>query len=97
MSGTLSYCVSLLSELGCLVRCPIVCLYFLSLDVWYDFRINLMFDWSLPKVACIVMSYLRYLCLFAHSGIHHILCCVFALFVCVLRAPWCRFLWIFLF
>jgi hypothetical protein len=22
------------------------------------------------------MSYLRYLCLFAHSGIHHILCCV---------------------
>jgi len=23
------------------------------------------------------MSYLRYLCLFAHSGIKHILCCVF--------------------
>ena len=26
------------------------------------------------------MSYLRYLCLFAHSGVQHILCCVFALF-----------------
>ena len=30
------------------------------------------------------MSYLRYLCLFAHSGVQHILCCVFALFVFVL-------------
>ena len=31
------------------------------------------------------MSYLHYLCLFAHSGIQHILCCVFVLFVFVLR------------
>ena len=30
------------------------------------------------------MSYLRYLCLFANSGVQHILCCVFALFVLVL-------------
>ena len=30
------------------------------------------------------MSYLRYLCLFAHSGVQHILCCVFVLFVFVL-------------
>ena len=26
------------------------------------------------------MSYLRYLCLFAHSGVQYILCCVFVLF-----------------
>jgi hypothetical protein len=26
------------------------------------------------------MSYLRYLCLFAHIGVQHILCCVFTLF-----------------
>ena len=26
------------------------------------------------------LSYLRYLCLFAHSGVQHILCCVFDLF-----------------
>ena len=26
------------------------------------------------------MSYLRYLCLFAHSGVQHILCCVFVCF-----------------
>jgi len=25
------------------------------------------------------MSYIRYLCLFAHSGVEHILCCVFVL------------------
>jgi hypothetical protein len=31
-----------------------------------------------------LMSYLRYLCLFAHSGVHHTLCCVFALFFFVL-------------
>ena len=28
-----------------------------------------------------VMYYLRYMCLFAHSGVQHILCCVFVLFV----------------
>jgi hypothetical protein len=35
-----------------------------------------------------LMSYLRYLCLFAYSGVQHILCCVFGLFVasCVLYA-----------
>ena len=27
-----------------------------------------------------LMSYLRYLCFFAHSGIQHILCCVFAFY-----------------
>ena len=31
------------------------------------------------------MSYLRYLCLLAHSGVQHILCCVFALFFFVMR------------
>jgi len=27
------------------------------------------------------MSYLRYLCLFTHSGVQHIYCCAFVLFV----------------
>ena len=31
-----------------------------------------------------LMSYLRYLCLLAHSGVQHILCCVFVLSVFVL-------------
>ena len=29
------------------------------------------------------MSYLRYLCLFAHSGVQYILCCVFVVFFCL--------------
>jgi hypothetical protein len=35
------------------------------------------------------MSYLCHLCLFAHSGVQHALCCVFGLFVFVLcpRVP----------
>jgi hypothetical protein len=39
----------------------------------------------LPPVVCMrVMSYLHYLCLFVHSGVEYILCCVFALFFFVL-------------
>jgi len=30
-----------------------------------------------------LMSYLRYLCLFAYSGVQHILCCVFGFISCV--------------
>ena len=40
-----------------------------------------------------LMSYLRYLCLFAHSGVQHLLCCVFGLFVFVLYTLWYQFLW----
>jgi len=40
------------------------------------------------------MSYLRFLCLFVYSGVLHILCCIFALFVFVLCTLCCQFLWI---
>ena len=43
------------------------------------------------------MSYLRYMCLFAHSGIQHILCCVFVLIFFVLCTLYCQFLWFVLF
>jgi hypothetical protein len=39
-----------------------------------------------PNLSC--------LCLFSHSGIQHILCCVFALFFFVLCTLRCQFLWI---
>ena len=40
-----------------------------------------MFGSSLPPIDLRgLMSYLRYLCLFAYSGVQHILCCVFVLF-----------------
>jgi len=41
-----------------------------------------------------LMSYLHYLCLFAHSGVQHILCCVFILFVFVLCTLCYQFLYI---
>jgi hypothetical protein len=39
------------------------------------------------------MSYLRYMCLFVHSGVQHILCCgiILFFFVCPIC---CHFLWI---
>ena len=40
------------------------------------------------------MLYLRYMCLFAHSGVQDILDLVCGLFVFVLCVPCCRFLWI---
>ena len=53
-----------------------------------------MFGSSLRQVVCMLMSYLRYLCLLAHSGVPHILCCVFALFFVVLCTLCCQFLWV---
>jgi len=38
-------------------------------------------------------SYLRYLYLFVHMGVQHILCCVFLLFFFVLCTLCCQFLW----
>jgi hypothetical protein len=52
-----------------------------SCDVHYDCRIKTMFCSSLSPG---LMSYLRYLCFFTYSVVHHILCCVFVLFVFVL-------------
>jgi hypothetical protein len=37
------------------------------------------------------MNYSRSLCLFAHNGVQHILCCVFVLFFFVLRTLYCQF------
>ena len=39
------------------------------------------------------MFCLRYLCLFTFSGVQHILCCVFDMFVSVLCTLCCQFLW----
>jgi hypothetical protein len=32
------------------------------------------------------MSYLRYLCLFAYSGVQHILCCVLVVCLCLVHS-----------
>ena len=41
-----------------------------------------------------LVSCLRYLCLYAYSGVQHILCCVFPMFFFVLCTLCCQFLWI---
>ena len=72
--------------------CPIMCIYVLSSTLWF------------PHILCSVplylqmfigglISYLRYLCLFVHSGVKHILCCVFD-FPFVLCTLCYQFLWI---
>jgi hypothetical protein len=56
-------------------------------DVRYDFRIKTMFidSSSLPPIICRRVHVLFTLfVLFAYSGVQHILCCAFILFVFVL-------------
>jgi len=57
-----------------------MCLYVLSSG-------NLYFQLFVGRL----VSYLRYLCLFAYSGIKHILCCVFLF---CFSSSCCQFLWI---
>ena len=75
-----------------LLRFPIICLHVSRCDTHYDFRIQTIFVSSVPLVVCRgLMSYLRYLCLLLYSGVQHILCCVFVLFVFVLCTLCCQF------
>jgi hypothetical protein len=46
----------------------------------YEISVNLNDPGSVGRL----LSYLRHLCLFAHSGVQHVLCCVFVLFFFVL-------------
>ena len=80
--------------------CPVMCFAFWVpwFDVRCDFYMKAMFSSSffLSLVACNregVMSCLWCLC--TYGGVQHGLYCVFVLFVFVLRAMYCRFLWIF--
>jgi hypothetical protein len=66
---------------------------FTCCDVRYHFRIKMMLGSSLPPVIGGLASYLRYVCLFTYSGVLHVLCCVFVLFMLVLSCQCCQFLW----
>jgi hypothetical protein len=56
----------------------VLCSAKLCCDVRYDFRIKLCsVRVYLQLFVRGLLSYLRYLCLFAYSGVQHILCCVF--------------------
>ena len=87
----------------CVVLVSVFMFWVLCCDVRYDFRIKttcgclylqLFVGW--------LMSYLRYSCMFAHSGVQHILCCVFVLFFFVvlpvsLDCPFLIAAWIFIY
>ena len=63
----LSYCVSL----RCVFRVPHSAYKRCSVHLYIQLFVGEL------------MFYLRYLCLFAHGGVHHILCCVYVLFFVV--------------
>ena len=58
-----------------------MCLYVLSSVLWCPLRFPhknyVLFVFNLQLFVEGIMSYLRYLCLFAHSGVQHILCFCF--------------------
>jgi hypothetical protein len=61
---------------------------------WRSLNVNLS-----PKYFFVggLISYLRDLCVFAYSGVQHILCCVFDLFFFILCTLCCQCFWIILF
>ena len=81
----------------CPIMTCVYTFWFLCCDVHYDFYIKTMFGSFLPPLVCRRVHVLftvfcgdfvfLFVCLFfffAHSGVQHILCCVFVLFLLVL-------------
>jgi hypothetical protein len=70
------------------VCCTIMCLYVRSSVLWYPFwfphKYDVRFVLYLQLFVGGRMSYLRYLCLFPHTGGQHILRCVFVVFFFIL-------------
>ena len=93
LSSVLWCPIMCLHVLSSVLWCPIMCLHVLSSVLWCPLRFPHKNDVRFVFVGGL-MSYLRYFCLFAHSCVQLILCCVFILFVFVLCALCCRFLWI---
>jgi hypothetical protein len=76
---------------------PIMCLYFLSSVLWCPFRFAQKSDVRFVYLQLFLggpVSCLRYLCLFAYSGVQHILYCAVVLLVFVFCTLCCQFLWI---
>jgi len=85
-------CVAALLSFIC---CPIMWFYVLSSVLWCPLRCSVRLYLQLFVEGC--MSYLHYLCLFAHSGVQYILCCVFVLFFFVLCTLCCQYICIVVF
>jgi hypothetical protein len=86
------YLISSNQERCCINKCIILRKYSAYWNYMYIILRIVMSDTIITQQRCSIhlylqlfvgklMSYLRWLCLFAHSGVQHILCCVFPLFV----------------
>ena len=93
--GFLAFCIAIKY---CVTLITVLCVCFLKLRAaisftisgWKKCSVRLYLQWFVRGL----MSYVRYLCLLAHSGVQHILCCVFVLFFLVLCTLYCQFRWI---
>ena len=83
----LSFYGSLGSELWCPLRFLHKIMFVSSLPPLVCRRARVLFTFVSSLLPLVCVSYLRFLCLFAHSGVQYILCCVFALFFVVLLLP----------
>jgi hypothetical protein len=83
LSSVLWCPIMCLHVLSSVLWCPIMCLHVLSSVLWCPLRFPHKNDVRFVFVEGL-MSYLRYLCLLAHSGVQHILFCVFVAFFFVL-------------
>jgi len=89
-------------RLFCGVHVALLFVLFCYLSLRSEFRVVMSVTISTSKRCSVrlylklviggCMSYLRYLCLFAYSGVQHILCCVFHLFLFMLCTLYCQFL-----
>ena len=92
--GFLVGSVLLIFLVFCVVLLCVFTFWVSCCDVRNDFRIKTKFGLCLQLFVRGLMSYLRYLCLLACSGVQHILCCVFVFFFFVLCTLCCQFLWV---
>ena len=78
--------------------CPMMCLHVLNSVLWNLLRFRHKKQCSVRLYLQLfvggLMSFLRLLCLLTHSGIKHILCCLYVLFFFVLCTIYCHVLWI---
>ena len=87
--GFMSHCVFFVYV--CEQWCPTFCSFkYIYALTWKRCSLRLY----LKMIVGGLMTYLRYLCLFAYSGVQHIWCCVFVLFVFILCTQYCQFVWI---
>jgi hypothetical protein len=86
------------SHLFSFLHCLTMYLYVLSFVLWCSLQCphsnDVWFILNRQLFVGVVMPYLRYLCLLAHSCVLHILSCVFVLFCFFLCTLCCQFLWI---